>query len=302
MLAENLFYPPLFPRIINGTNIPPLAQRDTELSQSSKWIEEKFGNIHDEAQMAIPGPIRRWSIEQRRRAWEHAPTPEKRALVERKIKHTYNVNAKSYRLAGKTPQFNWNIQQVMVNADLHDMGRFPQAIHFATFADGDSFNHAVMGSKMIENARLPFEHFGCNEGLTLDAVGYHSDRTCPDNLYFHLLRDADKIIIAGEYIEDIEGAIAAGTMRHSALDPEALEYFISGQSIPTKVALQSPANRLLQRIGWKDNLRFHAAKADYIESGIPRRLIGLLEQVTCTAHENIGEMVADWQEQVMWEK
>ena len=66
--------------------------------------------------------------------------------------------------------------------------------------------------------------------------------------------------------------------------------------------MQSPANRLLQRIGWKDNLRFHAAKADYIESGIPRRLIGLLEQVTCTAHENIGEMVADWQEQVMWEK
>jgi hypothetical protein len=297
MLSERMLYPsiveksPLFRQIIKGTDTVPLSTRGSELSHSSAWIEKKFEDTRNEAQMAIPGPIRRWSIEQRRRAWEQAPTPEKRSMVERKIKHTYNVNAKSYWLAQNTLEIQWNMNQVMVNADLHDMGRFPQAIHFQTFTDGNSFNHAVMGALMIENAHLPFEQFNCDEGITLNAVGYHSDRTCPDKPYFHILRDADKLIIAQEYIDDLVAEIAEANRNGRnvstyQVDSRAIDQFNEGKSIENRYAGQSKSNRILQRISWINDFKFDAAKADFIQSGMFQRLTDLFDIYT----ENKSEL------------
>lgn len=129
-----------------------------------------------------------------------AISPEQvRFLVQRKTTHTLRVLAHTRGIL-KTSHVPAHLHEpAEIAAVLHDVGRYPQLVHKATFDDHTGLNHAEEGARIL--APLPLlDPLGDRMKQTVvTAVQYHNVGVLPEGLepdavaLLQILRDADKL-------------------------------------------------------------------------------------------------------------
>jgi putative nucleotidyltransferase with HDIG domain len=118
-----------------------------------------------------------------------------------KKKHTYRVVHEINSIALKSRLSLWEIELARIIALFHDIGRFEQFMHYRTFNDAISENHAEIALRVLRE-----QHFlSAFEDKTLRiisaAIENHNIPILPEIsdpevlLFSRLLRDADKLDI-----------------------------------------------------------------------------------------------------------
>lgn len=100
---------------------------------------------------------------------------------------------------------------LLLAALYHDLGRFEQLKRYGTFRDADSFNHAAMGAKLLQNNRFMQHETPETKALVRTAVLVHNRPVFPAILSPALhapvkaLMDADKIDILRIFHAELTG-------------------------------------------------------------------------------------------------
>ena len=237
---------------------------------------ELFFQIEDNGVMrAPPKPILAWGVQHIHRYRELADEVS-RPMVERKIFHSRRVMQDIYTI-GKNSGETKILQELLTIGFLHDMFRFPQAVYYKTFKDGESFDHADMAAECIARAHLPFAKVGLSEIDCLNAIAEHSQLKTPRNKKSLYIRDADKLVIMEEFMQDNARLLEKGIPMQD-IDDESLEQLLQGKVVTHNRTSLFPVNRTLQRISWIHDLHFKASQDIASEKKVFERLF---EQLQC---------------------
>lgn len=239
---------------------------------------ERFFHIEDNGVLrAPPKPILMWGVQHIQHYFELADGVS-RPMVERKILHTKHVMEHIYHIAKSSGETKI-LQELLSIGFLHDMFRFPQAVLYKTFKDGESFDHADMAAECIARAHLPFVKVGLSEIDCLNAIAEHSQLKTPKDKKSLYIRDADKLVIMEEFMQDNARLLEKGISMQD-IDDESLEQLLQGKVIKHNAASFLPVNRTLQRISWMHDLHFRASQEIVSEKKVFERLFGQLQCFT----------------------
>ena len=147
--------------------------------------------------------------------------------IKLKIKHTYEVMDKSEYLAKKLGLDEENIKIAILIALLHDIGRFEQVKQTNDFIDGQEFDHADYGAKILFQDNL-IERFAEDrkyDNIIKKAICNHNKYKIEDGLnnqellHSKIIRDADKLDnFRVKEVENLENIFP------SAYNPETISY------------------------------------------------------------------------------
>ena len=182
--------------------------------------------------------------------------------------HTYNVCLNAVRI-GRSLQLN---KQDMLIAEAialcHDVGRFPQYLHYKTFDDDISANHAVLGAKVLLEQDVLGGLPEGEQNLIIRAVTLHNVFTLPDTLdhrtqlFTHIVRDADKLDILRVFIEYYDQeeecratAVALGLPDTPGYSPTVLACLLQGR-MALKSELKTLNDFKLLQLTWLYDLNF----------------------------------------------
>lgn len=127
--------------------------------------------------------------------------PEHDRSIDLKIEHTRQVCTEILDIGKSLKLDHADLCLAEVTALFHDIGRFEQFDRYGTFHDFKSEDHASLGVAVLTRNAVLKGIDRDTQGLILRVIGYHNNRTLPENettdcLFFtKLLRDADKLDI-----------------------------------------------------------------------------------------------------------
>ncbi len=181
----------------------------------------------------------------------------------------------------------------MINALVHDIGRFEQYVKYGTFADHKSCNHAELSVDIITRDLLPRYDPDIKDHLlhlTITPVALHNRVTIPDEmkadslLLTRLLRDADKIDILRTVLSVIEGKadvpaedIFLGLSGGNEISDRIYDSVMEGQ--PVKYSDMRYRNDfIVLQLGWAFDIHFNAALKRICDTGLLEGLSNHLPQ------------------------
>ena len=116
-----------------------------------------------------------------------------------KIEHAKRVQQNIIDICNSINLSDEQIYIAKIIAILHDIGRYEQYLHYGTFKDNDSIDHATLGLEVIERENF-LKNIDSNE-LIKTAIYFHNKKDLPtelskeEMLFCKLIRDADKLDI-----------------------------------------------------------------------------------------------------------
>ena len=147
--------------------------------------------------------------------------------IKLKIKHTYEVMDRSEYLASKLGLDEENIKVAKLIALLHDIGRFEQVKQTSDFIDGQEFDHADYGAKILfqDNLIEQFVEDRKYDNIIKKAICNHNKYRIEDGLnkqellHCKIIRDADKLDnFRVKEVENLENIFP------SAYNPDTINY------------------------------------------------------------------------------
>lgn len=176
---------------------------------------------------------------------------------------------------------------------LHDIGRFPQVACYGTFVDAHSVSHAQLSLQVLfEEGWIRYFIKDSSDDQVIDrAIRYHSDRYLPnkltprENIFCHLLRDADKIDILrvhqqhtyNDFLNCDSQALAA-----SKISDEVLHAFLQQRTVDFKKR-ETPLDILLSHDALIFDLHYEESKQLFKEKEY--RLLSIIEGISFREEE-----------------
>ena len=126
---------------------------------------------------------------------------EDRYILELKVTHTHNVLQHMHALVSKESMLAPHERACLLSALYHDVGRFPQFSRWRTFKDTLSYNHGLLGVKVLKKKCWLRHESSLIQRKVLTAVGTHNRFALPAGLPQDIalitkaVRDADKLDI-----------------------------------------------------------------------------------------------------------
>ena len=187
-------------------------------------------------------------------------------LIEKKIRHTYNVVDISEEIAKSLNLSEEEVKLAILIGLLHDIGRFEQAKIAGTYVDTKQIDHAEIG------VRLLFEENKIREFLPEDleydeiikkAVYEHNkfkiseELNKKERLYAQIVRDADKIDIYRMFVTDdmLKLGYASGYTDTKNFTEEVEDAFYNNEQLP-KNKLKTMLDWLLNAIAFTYDINF----------------------------------------------
>ena len=187
-------------------------------------------------------------------------------LIEKKIRHTYNVVDISEQIAKSLNLSEEEVKLAILIGLLHDIGRFEQAKIAGTYVDTKQIDHAEIG------VRLLFEENKIREFLPEDleydeiikkAVYEHNkfkiseELNKKERLYAQIVRDADKIDIYRMFVTDdmLKLGYASGYTDTKNFTEEVEDAFYNNEQLP-KNKLKTMLDWLLNAIAFTYDINF----------------------------------------------
>lgn len=164
-----------------------------------------------------------------------------------KIRHTYEVVAKSEYLATELKLDKDNIMLAKIIALLHDIGRFEQVKQTQDFSDAGGFDHAEYGVKVLFEDGLirKFVQDARYDSIIRDAIAQHNKYEItgildkPALLHSQIIRDADKLDnFRVKEVEPLENIFPqkynADTIEYETISPKVYKDFMERRCILAK--------------------------------------------------------------------
>jgi len=286
----------LFMALCEGLDTPQNVYSDPEEVLNSEWIASMFDkkDPRNWFMKAVPEEIIQYGTVLMIRYYE-ASDESVQAKIRRKVLHTRNVTELICRFDLEVERIDHDFRESAITGLLHDVARFAQWYHFQTFDDRKSIDHAQWGARLLtylkEKKEPGFEDLSDE---IIDAIRQHSMKECdkPTEIA-RKIRRADKCIILSEYLADIRES----PIEHGAISPQAYLEFMSGLIVSHK-SLETPVDRLLQRLSWIYDLDSLEAQNWVLNSGILDELLILLKQATGDEQTDITIGLDQWKQQV----
>ena len=133
--------------------------------------------------------------------------PMHNRVIQLKEKHTEHVCRNMILLASVLGLSDQDMVLAETMGLFHDIGRFKQYAVYATFNDGESENHALLGLRELAAHHVLAGRTGAEKKYISKAIAYHNALEIPAGengktlLFARLLRDADKLDIWRVFIE-----------------------------------------------------------------------------------------------------
>lgn len=187
-------------------------------------------------------------------------------LIEKKIRHTYNVVDISEEIAKSLNLSEEEVKLAILIGLLHDIGRFEQAKIAGTYVDTKQIDHAEIGVRLLfeENKIREFlpEDFEYDE-IIKKAVYEHNkfkiseELNKKERLYAQIVRDADKIDIYRMFVTDdmLELGYASGYTDMKNFTEEVEDAFYNNEQLP-KNKLKTMLDWLLNAIAFTYDINF----------------------------------------------
>lgn len=115
--------------------------------------------------------------------------------------HTFKVYANARKIALDELSHPRLIRSALLASLYHDIARFDQYLTYGTFKDAQSFNHGLMGARIVKREKILKEEDARTASLALAGIAAHNRRAVPSKLDYearlvtNIVRDADKIDI-----------------------------------------------------------------------------------------------------------
>ena len=187
-------------------------------------------------------------------------------LIEKKIRHTYNVVDISEEIAKSLNLSEEEVKLAILIGLLHDIGRFEQAKIAGTYVDTKQIDHAEIGVRLLfeENKIREFlpEDFEYDE-IIKKAVYEHNkfkiseELNKKERLYAQIVRDADKIDIYRMFVTDdmLKLGYASGYTDTKNFTEEVEDAFYNNKQLP-KNKLKTMLDWLLNAIAFTYDINF----------------------------------------------
>lgn len=205
-------------------------------------------------------------VEENRR---EAVDQKAKTKIEWKVRHTRRVvewGKKIMEIEGG----EWNWRQGLVVCQLHDIGRFPQSL-MGSFDDKKSLNHAKIGRKMFEEAKINLSEFDGKTGEIAEAIGEHNNpEYLGSNRYVMLARDADQLTILEE-MERLGGGLELIHTPNGTIRQVFIDRYKNGEVINTKDIL-TMGEWFICLKSWKNFFNFETTKQLYQESEFEKKI------------------------------
>ncbi len=165
----------------------------------------------------------------------------------------------------------------------HDIGRFPQWKHYATFVDSISEDHALLGLEVISQHEVLSRISPEQREVILQAIRHHNLRELPANLsprqlhFSRILRDADKldiwrvVITHQEEGSDLVEALAGNIPLSNSYSSEILVE-LKEMRAPDFSSVRNQNDMILLRLGWVFDLNFAPSCRQVLERNYIERL------------------------------
>lgn len=120
-----------------------------------------------------------------------------------KYHHTFRVMENILELGKETGLSLEDMKLASTTALFHDIARFKQWTEYHTFSDSKSFDHGMMGKKILEEENLLHSFPENEKSIILNSILYHNKLDVPildnkTNLSIDLIREADQLDIIKE--------------------------------------------------------------------------------------------------------
>lgn len=121
----------------------------------------------------------------------------------KKYHHTFRVIENIKELSKSINLDENDIKLASVIALFHDIARFKQWKEYHTFSDSKSFDHGLIGKKILEDLNLLSSFKKEDRNIILNSILYHNKLDIPyiddrTNLFIDLIREADQLDIIKE--------------------------------------------------------------------------------------------------------
>jgi len=229
-----------------------------------------------------------------------------------KIRHTYEVVAKSEYLATKLELDETNILLAKIVALLHDIGRFEQVKQTKDFSDAGSFDHAEYGVKVLFEDGLIRKFMPDNryDGIIRDAIQQHNKYEItgildkPSLLHCQIIRDADKLDnFRVKEIEPLENIFPKiynpDTIEYETISPKVYKDFMERRCILLKDR-QTQLDYWVSYLAFLFDLNFAISIRYVRDNGYVDKLIGRIvykREETQKKMENIRKCAKEFIEE-----
>jgi hypothetical protein len=215
----------------------------------------------------------------------HCQDAEIEANIMLKLAHTYRVCENISVIVGSLGVTGDDLALAKVLALLHDVGRFEQLQGFGSFDDRMTLDHAMLGLKVINRARVLCSLPKRERNLIRRSIWYHNKYRIPvtekDEVAFFskLIRDADKLDILGVVTEHFKTrdqhpnrALDFGMTDELVLSEEVVSDILQGKMVRIAVLKTLGDLRLLYS-SWIFDINFPITLALIKEKGYLERLL-----------------------------
>ncbi len=171
---------------------------------------------------------------------------------------------------------------------LHDIGRFPQFMHYRTYVDSISINHALLGVGILHGEGILNRLSTVERQIVLTAIVLHNKHRIPTHLserfnrQVRVLRDADKLDIyrvVVEYYKNCETqpneAVEDAMPDTPGYNPRILQDLMEGKNSNSCEVRNLNDTRLL-KCSWVFDINFPITKHILKKSGYLESIFSML--------------------------
>jgi hypothetical protein len=215
----------------------------------------------------------------------HCQDAETEANIMLKLGHTYRVCENITVIAGSLGISGEDLALAKAIALLHDVGRFEQLRGFGSFDDRMTLDHAMLGLKAINRARILCSLPKRERNLIRRSIWHHNKYSIPvtekaDVAFFSkLIRDADKLDILGVVSEHFKRrdqhpnrALDFGLTDELVLSEKVVSDILQGKMVRINVLKTLGDLRLLYS-SWIFDINFPVTLDMIKENGYLERLL-----------------------------
>ncbi|MDD2834643.1 MAG: HD domain-containing protein [Methanothrix sp.] len=215
----------------------------------------------------------------------HCQDAEIEANIMLKLAHTYRVCQNMTAIAVSLGVNGEDLALAKAIALLHDVGRFEQLRGFGSYDDRMTFDHAMLGLKVINRAGVLFNLSKRERNLIRRSIWHHNKYTIPvtENaevaFFSKMIRDADKLDILGVVADHFERrdqhpnrALDFGLADDLRLTQDAVSDIIQGKMVRINV-LKTLGDLRLLYLSWIFDINFPITLDLMKEKGYLERLL-----------------------------
>lgn len=258
-----------------GVDSDFILNGDKSVVAVETWAKGLFQSAEVES-LKLSKDALEWLLSVAIDAYKKTKDDAERRMIMGKIIHTREVVKAGFDIAIKEREIKWNDFQLGTVCLLHDIARFDQAL-MGSFSDTNtSFDHGLVGSKMIEEHEFTdFKLLVIDKEIVIEAVKYHNGyQYLGSDNYAKIVRDADKLANLRAMSEILESRV--DNFIKEGITEGAVESYREKKMV-SNVDIKTRADWLIMSLSWEYDFNYASTGRYFRDEGTRSWMVKELE-------------------------